>query len=234
MNSPSLPTTQLLKQQAEWLAPARARLLRGAGIAHRRRILDLGAGYGAVTGELVRRGGGMVVALDLEVTAVTPSVAAPGVCANACQLPFAHESFDLVFCQCVLLWVGDMVAAVATEIHRILQPGGILVALEPDYGGMIEYPPEIASRDLWLSALQRVGAEPLIGRRLPGLLAQQGFQIQTRLLDELAPPSPLRFGFLRTLPLTEEETAVLHHIEQLTIPPQVVHLPFMLVTAVKT
>ncbi|MCZ7670353.1 MAG: hypothetical protein M5U34_25945 [Chloroflexi bacterium] len=26
------------------------------GVARRRRILDLGAGYGAVTGELVRRG----------------------------------------------------------------------------------------------------------------------------------------------------------------------------------
>ena len=58
--TPALPSKTLLEAQAEWLAPARARLLRRVGIARRRRILDLGAGYGAVTGELVRRGGGFV------------------------------------------------------------------------------------------------------------------------------------------------------------------------------
>ncbi|HUM68979.1 MAG TPA: methyltransferase domain-containing protein [Chloroflexota bacterium] len=243
-----LPDAVLLKQQAEWLAPARARLLRGVGIAHRRRILDLGAGYGAVTGELARRGGGLVVAVDREVTAVSTSLRAgiaqisdaPGVCGDARALPFANESFDLIFCQCVLLWVGDVatpalsgIEVAVREIYRTLQPGGALVALEPDYGGMMEHPPAIATRDLWLSALQRAGAEPHIGRMLPGLLAKQGFQVQTRLLDELVPPSPLRFEFLRELPLTEEETAVLHHIEQSTETPQVVHLPFMLVTAVR-
>ncbi len=227
-----LPNAALLKEQAEWLAPARARLLRGAGVAHRRRILDLGAGYGAVTGELVRRGGGMVVALDRELFALRQISTGHQTGGDALCLPFAAASFDLVFCQCVLLWVGDVVTAVA-EIHRTLQPGGVLVALEPDYGGMIENPPEIVTHDLWLAALRRAGAEPLIGRMLPGLLAQQGFQVQTRLLDELTPPSPLRFEFLRTLPLTEEETAALHHIEQSPTAPQVVHLPFMLVTAVR-
>lgn len=214
------------------MAPARARLLRGVGIAHRRRILDLGAGYGAVTGELVRRGGGMVAALDRELDALRQITTGHCAGGDALRLPFAKASFDLVFCQCVLLWVEDITAVVA-EIHRTLQPGGVLVALEPDYGGLIEYPPEIATRDLWLAALRRAGAEPLIGRILPGLLAQQGFQVQTRLLDELTPPSPTRFEFLRALPLTENETAVLHHLEQLPTLPQVVHLPFMLVTAVR-
>lgn len=232
MNPPSLPSADLLQLQAEWLAPARARLLRGAGIAHRRCILDLGAGYGAVTGELCRRGGGRVIALDRETTAVTQISPAPGVCGDALALPFADETFDLVFCQCVLLWVSDAATAVA-EIHRVLQSGGVLIALEPDYGGLIEYPPEIATRDLWLKALRRTGAEPHIGRMLPGLLAQTGFRIQTRLLDELTPASPHRFEFLRTLPLTEEETAVLQHAQQLASPGQIAHLPFMLVTAVK-
>ena len=227
-----LPNAALLKEQAEWLAPARARLLRGVGIAHRRRILDLGAGYGAVTGELVRRGGGMVTALDRELDALRQITTGHYAGGDALCLPFAKASFDLVFCQCMLLWVEDITAVIA-EIHRTLQPGGVLVALEPDYGGLIEYPPEIATRDLWLAALRRAGAEPLIGRMLPGLLERQGFQVQTRLLDELAPASSTRFEFLRTLPLTENETAVLHHLEQLPTPPQVVHLPFMLVTGVR-
>ncbi|HLA84582.1 MAG TPA: hypothetical protein VJL29_07290, partial [Thermoguttaceae bacterium] len=64
MSHPSLPSTALLRQQAEWLAPARSRLLRRAGIARCRRVLDLGCGVGAVTAELARRTSGFVVALD--------------------------------------------------------------------------------------------------------------------------------------------------------------------------
>lgn len=239
----ALPEAELLQQQAAWLAAARGRLLRGAGIAHRRRILDLGAGYGAVTGELLRRGGGMVVALDREVAALGQIAEGHCVGGDAVRLPFANESFDLVFCQCVLMWVGDVATArsgiglAVAEIHRILQPGGVLIAIEPDYGGMIEYPPDIVTRDLWLAALKRVAAEPFMGRMLPGLLAKQGFQLQTRLLDEMAMASPTRLEFLRTLPLTDEETAVLSHIQlaaaTLPLETQVAHLPFVLMTAQK-
>jgi SAM-dependent methyltransferase len=232
----ALPEAELLQQQAGWLAGARGRLLRGAGIAHRRRILDLGAGYGAVTGELARRAGGLVVALDREESALRHITAGHSVGGDVLNLPFADESFDLVFCQCVLMWVGDGVSAMA-EIHRILQPGGVLIAIEPDYGGMIEYPPDIVTRDLWLAALKRVGAEACMGRMLPGLLAKQGFQLKIHLLDEIAPSSSLRFEFLQGLPLTEAETAVLSHIQlaaaTLPLETQVAHLPFVLVTANK-
>jgi SAM-dependent methyltransferase len=237
MNASALPTPELLRQQAEWLAPARGRLLRQVGVAHRQRILDLGAGYGAVTAELVRRGGGMVVALDRETAALKQITAGVCVGGDALKLPFAAQSFDLVFCQCVLLWVGD-VAVTVHEIHRILQPGGVLIAIEPDYDGLIEYPPEIVSRDLWLAALARAGAEARIGRLLPGLLATVGFQVKASLLDEVAGASLTRFEFLRTLPLTAAETAVLQQIESTAANlgggwAQVAHLPFVLVTAVK-
>ena len=62
--NPSLPQAELLRQQAAWLAPARARLFRRVQIAQRQRVLDLACGYGTVTGELVRRCGGSVTALD--------------------------------------------------------------------------------------------------------------------------------------------------------------------------
>ena len=44
MTDPSLPPAALLHQQAEWLAPARSRLLRRAHIARCRHVLDLGCG----------------------------------------------------------------------------------------------------------------------------------------------------------------------------------------------
>jgi SAM-dependent methyltransferase len=239
--SASLPSAELLQRQAEWLAPIRARLLRRIGVAHRRRILDLGAGYGAVTAELVRRGaiGGLVVALDLERDALVdprPFAGAGRVCANAVSPPFPTQTFDLVFCQCALLWMPARAAVEA--IRRILMPGGALVALEPDYGGLIEAPPGVATRELWIAALQRAGADPFIGRALPGLLEACGFQVRVDLLPELLPPDPARFQLLRGLPLTDEEQARLAHAQAADSVARswarVAHLPFFIITAIKS
>ncbi len=229
-------------QQAEWLASARARLLRQVSIARRKRVLDLGAGYGAVTGELARRAGGMVVAVDRAVAALRADAApfdgAYCVGGDAVRLPFADASFDLVFTQLTLLWVHPIEQALC-EIERVLRVDGTLVALEPDYGGMIEYPPDIAARELWVNGLARAGADPLIGRKLPGLLAARGFRVNVGLFDTLYAPSAARFDFLRDLPLDGGEMAALERIEQEALGyqnpwAQIAHLPFFLVTAVRS
>lgn len=239
--SAALPLPEQLTLQAQWLAPARSRMLRESGIAHRQSVLDLGAGYGAATQELVRRAGGQVIAVDWELAAL----AHPGatfetawrVGGDARRLPFAAASFDLALSQCALLWIRPIEAAVA-ELARVLQPGGVLLALEPDYGGLIEYPPGIAARALWLAALERADANPYIGRMLPGLLAAHGFRVRVGLFEMLRRPAIERFAFLRGLPLTLEERAALAHIElqvqNLDGPwDQIAHLPFFLISAVK-
>ncbi|MBN2474936.1 MAG: methyltransferase domain-containing protein [Pirellulales bacterium] len=237
MNEAALPAQALLKQQAGWLAPARARLLRRVGIARRRRVLDLACGRGAVTGELVQRGSGTVVALDRARQALCEDTGALAgawrICGDATRLPFADDVFELVFCQLALMWL-DATAAVG-EIRRVLCPGGVLVAVEPDYGGMIEHPPEIATCDLWLSALRRAGADPHIGRKLPGLLADAGFRTRVDLLERLQSPSAARFDLLRGLPLTGAEKRSLRQIEAAdgtcAEAGRVVHLPVFLITA---
>lgn len=237
----SLPTPELLVQQAAWLAPARSRLLRQTGIAHRLRVLDLGAGYGAVTGELVRRAGGAVVALDRAIGALRDGAeafdGAARIGGDALRLPFANAAFDLIFTQLALLWINPIERAL-DEIARVLASGGALVALEPDYGGMIEHPSEIAARDLWITGLTRAGADPHIGRRLPQALAARGFSVNVGLFDALYAPSPTRFDFLRGLPLNDDECARLEQIEQEALVrqspwSQVAHLPFFLVSATK-
>lgn len=235
----STPSPDLLHDQAAWLAPARARLLRRVQIAQRRRVLELGCGIGAVTGELVRRAAGRVVALDRHLEALAEPAAggegAARVCGDAMRLPFGAGAFDLVFSQFTLLWL-DPQAAV-DEAYRVLEPGGGLVALEPDYGGLIEYPLTIATRTIWINALLRAGAEPEIGRKLPGLLATAGFKVQVDLLDQLETPSPRRFDFLRGLPLGSEERALLDQIQAadraMGEAVRVAHLPVFLVTATK-
>ena len=232
-----LPSRRLLEAQAAWLAPARARLLRRANVARRRRLLDLACAGGTTVEELLRRSGGEVVALDRDWRALAERPrqfhGATIVRGDAERLPFADATFDLVFCQFALMWL-DLSAAVA-EIRRVLAPGGALAAIEPDYGGLIEHPPEIAVARLWRAALERAGADPCVGRKLPAALAAAGFEVRTDLLDRLEPPSPLRFDLLGELPLTDGERAELDRARQtdaaLDSAARVVHLPMFLVTA---
>jgi SAM-dependent methyltransferase len=233
-----LPPLRLIRDQAARLAPARVWLLKQANARQRRRLLDLGCGFGVVSKELAKMSRGRVVALDHSLPALlaAPSTlrkAAP-TCAEAGALPFADASFDLVFCQLALLWMP--LEPTLAEVRRVLQPGGVLVAMEPDYGGMIEHPPELATRELWIDALRRAGADPLVGRQLPGLLAGLGFAVQVELMSQLTAPTSQRFDLLRGLPLTGYERkqvdALKRRAGKLKEPwQQVAHLPFMLVTA---
>lgn len=235
----SLPSADLLDQQARWLAPARARLLRRAAIAHCHAILDLGAGRGMVTPELIRRSSGLVYSLDLSHTALCEVEADPSlvrIAGSAHYLPLADGRLDLVFSQFTLLWTGRLARSVA-EIWRVLRPGGRLCAIEPDYPALIEHPPATAVAPIWLAALGRAGATADVGRRLPGLLQRQGFDVGVRLLDELRAPSPLRFAMLRELPLTPAEAAqtaaAADAAAALPDWQQVSHLPLFLVLATR-
>jgi SAM-dependent methyltransferase len=239
MNKYALPSAQLLQQQAEWLAPARARVLRKAGIGQRRNVLDLACGIGAVTGELVRRSGGQVTAFDLRRDVLIKEqelfAGAGRICGDALSLPFADCVFDLVFCQFTFLWIDARRAT--EEIHRVLQPQGVLVVIEPDYGGMIEYPPEIAARDIWINALSHAGADPCIGRKLSCILQEPEWKSEINLLDQILPPSPVRFTLLRGLPLTDKERSTLDKVEladaALAGPARIAHLPMFIVAAEK-
>ena len=233
MPNPALPSAQLLSLQSQWLAPARSRLLRKAGIGRRRHVLDLGCGRGDVTAELARRCAGNVVGLDLCLDHVPNSPDVSLAVGDACRLPFADGAFDMVFCQFVFLW--SDAAYVADEAFRVLTPGGVLVAIEPDYGGMIEYPAELAVRDLWLDALTSAGANPIVGRTLPPLLHAAGFRVEVELLDRLAPPAAERFKYLEEMDLNTHVRQRLAAAEradrEISANAKVAHLPLFLTTA---
>jgi SAM-dependent methyltransferase len=84
-----------------------------------RRVLDVGAGTGAVTRSVLDAGAGWVVATDLATAmldALTPTV--PRVAADAAALPFADGAFDLVTAACVLGHLPDPVRALR-EARRV-------------------------------------------------------------------------------------------------------------------
>ena len=231
----SLPPPDLLKLQSDWLADARARILRNAEIAKRSRVLDLGSGYGFVIPELKRRAAGPVIALDVSLRALTSFFAdTPVVCADSAYLPFPNRSFDLVFSQNVLMWTARTGETIR-EVSRILSKNGTWVLFEPDYGGMMEYPSELETRHLWIQALNRAGADPVIGRKLPALLSAAGFMLRVELLPRLFFPHPARFEFLAGLPLEKDEKEELQEIKKLSTEivasQQVAHLPYYLIIA---
>jgi hypothetical protein len=77
---------------------------------------------------------------------------------------------------------------------RVTKPGGAVLALaEPDYGGRIDFPPELAQIGQWQkTALQIQGADPEIGRKLAGIFSNLGLsRVETGVLGGqwTAPPS---------------------------------------------
>lgn len=203
-----LPDRGSSEALAGWLEGPRSRLLRRAQIGLRQRVLEVGCGHGLVSAELARRAPGLVVALDHREEAARSGSAAGacGVAGRAEALPFGRWAFDLILCQNVLMWCADLEAAVR-DLVRVLVPGGVLVALEPDYGGMLEYPPAVALRDVWEAALRRAGADPQVGRKLPEALEAAGLRVQVELLAQPRPVGTEALALLEDLALEEDERA---------------------------
>jgi SAM-dependent methyltransferase len=118
------------------LAPQLADL---AGVQAGQRVIDVGCGPGALTGELVGRLGPAGVA------AVDPSeqfVAAarerhPDVLverAAAEELPFSDDEFDAALAQLVVHFMADPVQGLH-EMARVTRPGGVVAACVWDHAG---------------------------------------------------------------------------------------------------
>ena len=92
-----------------------------------RRALDVGTGSGRYLPLLQATGASSVVGLDFSLAMLRRGDGAPGrVCGDACRLPFARASFDLINAS---LMVGDIadLGAWAREMARVLALRGHLV-----------------------------------------------------------------------------------------------------------
>jgi SAM-dependent methyltransferase len=110
-----------------------------AGAREGMRVLDVGAGPGALTGELVARVGSANVAAaepsEPFVEALHerfPDVAVDR--ASAESLPHADASFDAVLAQLVVHFMSDPVQGLR-EMARVARPGAVVAASVWDHGG---------------------------------------------------------------------------------------------------
>jgi SAM-dependent methyltransferase len=109
-----------------------------AGVQAGDRVLDAGAGTGALTAELVQRG--------IDVAAAEPSAGfVAGLQARfpeievreapAEKMPWADASFDAALAQLVVAFVADAPAA-ARELARLVRPGGTVAVCMWDVNGL--------------------------------------------------------------------------------------------------
>jgi len=99
-----------------------------------KRILDLGAGTGFFSTALRKRyRKADIVALDIAENMLRQVQERAGwfrkprcVCADAESLPFADDSFELIFSNLMLQWSVDLEVTLL-ELRRVLAPGGLLM-----------------------------------------------------------------------------------------------------------
>jgi len=184
-------------QQAQWTRDLRRHLYSRAHLESSRRILDVGCGTGVLEAELEGLSSARLFGLDINASnlelAIQNTQRSILVQGDAHQLPFPSHAFDVALCHFLLLWVADPLCVVR-EIARVTRPGGSVMALaEPDYGGRIDHPAELAALgDQQSDSLRQQGADPLIGRKLAGIFHLAGLlEVETGVLGGqwAGPPS---------------------------------------------
>lgn len=91
-----------------------------------RRVLDLACGTGRYSHLALDNRAAQVTAVDFCAPMLVQVAGAVRVCASMMQLPFAHETFDVVLCGLAVGHATD-ISSWMSECARVLRPGGTLL-----------------------------------------------------------------------------------------------------------
>lgn len=177
-----------LRMLSRVMHPTSSSLFDRLGLREGQSCLDVGCGGGDATLELARRVGprGRVVGVDIDATKLElarAEAAERGVRnvrfeqMDIRESP-AGERFDVVYARFLLTHLSNPAAAV-NAFRDHLHGGGKVAVEDIDFSGYFTYPESGAFRryhDLYCATVVKRGGDPNIGPRLPGLLAQSGFQ----------------------------------------------------------
>jgi len=150
-----------------------------SGLQTAGRILEVGSGTGVITGEISTRFRGSTFGLDINPQANAFATAGdPQTCyvtGDGKRLPFPEDTFDTTLCHFLLMWVPDP-GKIISEMARVTLSGGWILALaEPDYGGRIDYPKDLAEiGELQTKVLANQGTDPYIGRKMRDIFTRAG------------------------------------------------------------
>ena len=173
-----------LELQALETAEERIPLYLEVGLKDADLILDVGCGSGMVTRDIAHLTKGKVIGVDgsSDMIKVAKKILhdydnVELQVANANDLPFDDDTFDIVTCNLFLMWADDP-QKVVNEMARVTKSGGIVLAsLEPDYGGKLHYPENQRVDPIFAGqAIQERGGDPHIGRKLRLLFVRAGLE----------------------------------------------------------
>lgn len=181
------------------------------------RVLDLACGDGFYTRRIAERLGpaGVIIGADInlaylaeageEASRQSGRARIEFINASFDRLPFADNSFDLVWCAQSLYSLPDPAIAIG-YMTRVLRPGGLVAVLENDtlHQVLLPWPVrlELPLRAAELRSFQewsQNSSKYYVGRRLPAILAAAG----------LEPLQMTTLAFDRQAPLGETEQALL-------------------------
>jgi len=179
-----------LKQQANMLLHADRKIWQQMGFDFSKpnlKVMDLACGLGITTCELAKKiNTGKVIGVDNNKTLLEYAKQYQQMeqidhieflQADVYDLAFPEATFDLVFCQLLLLFLSDVNKAVS-QVYRILKPGGTFCVVDVDKQLAFSYP---ESEELNLiherirSDLTARGFDLSIGPKLGSYLHHAGF-----------------------------------------------------------
>ena len=167
-------------QQAGWTRELRTYIFKQASPDRASHILEVGCGTGAILSELPTQLS--LHGLDLDAAALAQCHAyVPAAFltqGNALELPYPDQTFEIVYCHFLLLWVHDPLQALF-EMKRVAKSGAYVIAFaEPDYTARLDKPRELVRLGEWQTeSLRRQGADPGLGARLADLFFRAGINI---------------------------------------------------------
>jgi ubiquinone/menaquinone biosynthesis C-methylase UbiE len=163
------------------------------------KLVDVGCGSGVLIPRFCEAVGdaGRVVGIDLAAAFVNEAQAriesnglgkiASAQIGDACALPLPAASFDAAHCERLLMHLVDPDRAIR-EMVRVVRPGGIVMAAEPDWPGIrFDHPDQEAFTKVFLRSLtpQSADAGLTLYRRFgqAGLLNRRCFPVTVVLTD---------------------------------------------------
>ena len=182
------------------------------------RVLDLASGDGFYTRLIAEQLGlgGSIVGVDTSLAYLSEASAATArkrghtrvdfVAGSFDRLPFADNTFDLVWCAQSLYSLPDPVVAIG-HMARVLRPGGLVAIFENDtlHKVFLPWPVrlELPLRAAELRSFLEGGnsSKYYVGRRLPAILAAAGVEplrMATYAFDRQAPLGEVEEGLLQS------------------------------------
>jgi SAM-dependent methyltransferase len=151
----------------------------------RTRILDVGAGTGALSRVLAAESDAEVVCLDADRSLLSVArnrTGLPAVAGDATRLPFPDDAFDLVVCQALLVNLPTPTAGlrefarVSSELVAAVEPDNSAVAVDSTVDAEVDL-----ERRVREAYLEGVATDVALGDRLPGLFEAAGLHdVRTR------------------------------------------------------